>query len=490
MTQVLALNRVSRRFGTVRALHEVDLRIEPGQVHAVLGENGAGKSTAVRILAGLDQPDSGVVELNGTPVRLRSREAAIRHGIGLIPQTGSLLAELSLEENLALTQPRAIVRRRRLQDELGNAAGAAGLDIDLATPIEQLGRAQQQLGEVALALAQGARTLLLDEPTSVLDPGEIRGLHVRIRQLAATGVAIVLITHRQAEVRAVADVATVLSHGHVTWQGRVPDTDDTALATAMIGDGPLGTFASRRKIEPAGPPALVLDGVCAATDDLAPVRDISLQVHPAEIVAVVGTVGSGQRALADVAAGAVRPSSGRRHADAAVAYVPEDRATALLPDLPIKWSAVLPQLRQRRFSRFGILRRREVAAAARELFACADVRPPDPELPAAALSGGNAQKLVVGRELAFRPRVAVLHAPTQGLDVRASHSVRSRIRDAAAAGAAVLLISTDHAEAQELADRVLLLRGGRITAEYTAAEYDRIVHQLVYTMPGGTSTPC
>ncbi|MCR6488260.1 ATP-binding cassette domain-containing protein [Amycolatopsis sp. OK19-0408] len=490
MTQALSLNCVSRQFGTVQALHEVDLRIEPGQVHAVLGENGAGKSTAVRILAGLDRPDSGVVELNGTPLRLRSREEATRHGIGLIPQSGSLLAELSLEENLALTQPQVVLRRRRLRRALASAAAAASLDIDLATPIRQLGRAQQQLGEVALALAQGARILLLDEPTSVLDPGEIRGLHARLRELAATGVAIVLITHRLTELRAVADVATVLSHGQVTWHGRVQDTDDTALATAMIGDDPLDTLERSARVKTGGPGALILDGVCAATDDLAPVRDINLQVRPAEIVAVVGTVGSGQRALADVAAGVIPPSSGRRHADNPIAYVPEDRATALLSDLPIKWSAVLPQLRRRRFSRFGILRRGEVAAAARELFAQADVRPPDPELPAAALSGGNAQKLVVGRELASQPRVAVLHAPTQGLDLRASHAVRRQIRDAATSGTAVLLIPTDHDEAQELADRVLLIRGGRVVKEYTAAEYDQIVHQLVDTTPGGASTPC
>ncbi|MFI5593706.1 ATP-binding cassette domain-containing protein [Amycolatopsis sp. NPDC051758] len=490
MTAALALHCVSRQFGTVQALHQVDLRIEAGQVHAVLGENGAGKSTAIRILAGLDQPDSGSVELNGTPLRLRSREAAIRHGIGLIPQTGSLLAELSLEENLALTQPRVVIRRRRIRAALQDAAVAAGVEIDSTTPVRQLGRAQQQLGEVALALAQGVRILLLDEPTSVLDPSETRGLHSRLRELAATGVAVVLITHRMAELRAVADVATVLSHGHVTWHGRVPDTDDTALAAAMIGEHHLSPPQRRAAVEPGAPGALILDGVSAATEDLVPVSDISLQVRPAEIVAVVGTVGSGQRVLAEVAAGVIRPSAGRRHADDPVAYVPEDRAASLLSVLPIKWSAVLPQLHQRQFSRYGTLRRREVAAAARDLFARANVRPPDPELPATALSGGNAQKLIVGRELASQPRVAVLHAPTQGLDLRASHAVRVRIRDAASAGAAVLLLSTDHEEAQELADRVLLLRGGRIVAEYTATQYAQLVHQLVDTMPDGTSAPC
>jgi len=488
VSPALSLRRVYRRFGTVQALQGVDLAFESGQVHAVLGENGAGKSTAIRILAGLDQPDSGTVELAGNPVRLRKRDSAIRRGIGLIPQNGSLVGELTLIENLALTQPRQLIRRRHIREVLEAAATSADLPIDMATPVRRLGRARQQLGELALAVAQGARILLLDEPTSVLDADEIHGLHVKLREFAQDGITVVLITHRLHEVRAVADAATVLSHGTVSWSGQVADVGDLSLARAMVGNLPSSTPPSRPPIGDDVEPALVLDGVWAATDDLAPVRDIDLSVRPREIVAVTGTAGSGQRALAEAAAAVVQPERGTRRVAGTVAYVPERRADALLPGLPLKWSAVLPRLRDRRFTRFGMVRENAVDEFARDLLARFDVRPPDPNLSADALSGGNAQKLVMGRELDVAPAVAVVHAPTQGLDLRAAQRSRELILATAAAGTAVLLLSADHEEARTLADRVLVLRDGRIVGEHTAVEYDDAVHRLVDVRPDEDGT--
>ena len=490
MTDALALHRVSRRFGTVEALHEVDLRFEPGQVHAVLGENGAGKTTAIRLLAGLDQPDSGTVQLGDTPIRLRSRDAAIRRGIGLIPQTGSLIGELTLVENLALTQPRRWLRRRHTGAALAAAAESTGVVVDLVTPVQKLGRAQQQLGELALAIAQGARILLLDEPTSVLDAAEIHGLHLRLRAFAASGIAVVLITHRLSEVRAIADTATVLSRGRVSWSGAIGDADDVTLARAMVGVLPTTVPPARPAIADAAEAVLSLDGAWASTDDLAPIKDIHLQVRPGEIVAVIGTAGSGQRALAETAAGVITLKRGTRTAAGTVAYVPEDRMDALLPGLSLKWSAALLRLREPRFARFGMLRNNEVSAFARDLFTRFDVRPPDPDLPAAALSGGNAQKLVMGRELESAPTIAVLHAATQGLDLRAANGIRTLILATAAAGTAVLLLSADHEEARALADRVLVLREGRITGEYTAAEYDHAVHRIVDDRPDEGGRAC
>ncbi|OXM44279.1 heme ABC transporter ATP-binding protein [Amycolatopsis thailandensis] len=479
MSPALSLRRVDRRFGTVQALLGVDLDFEPGQVHAVLGENGAGKSTAIRILAGLDQPDSGSVELAGSPVRLRTRDSAVRRGIGLIPQTGSLLGELTLIENLALTQPRQLIRRRHVGETLEAAAASSGLTIDVDTPVRRLGRAQQQLGELAIMVAQGARILLLDEPTSVLDADEIHGLHRQLRVFADTGITVVLITHRLHEVRAVADAATVLSHGTVAWTGRVADVDDVTLARSMVGDLPESAPPPRQPIIDDADPALVLDRVWAATDDLAPVRDVTVRVRPGEVVAVVGTAGSGQRTLAEVAAGVVTPERGARRVTGRASYIPERRSDALLSGLPVKWSAVLPRLKDGRFTRFGMVREDAVDEFARDLLGRFDVRPPNPDLPAGALSGGNAQKLVMGRELDTAPAVAVVHAPTQGLDLLAAQRIRDLILTTAAAGAAVLLISADHEEARALADRVLVLRDGRIVGEHTAADYDHAVHRLV-----------
>ncbi|MFI5591247.1 ATP-binding cassette domain-containing protein [Amycolatopsis sp. NPDC051758] len=490
MTAALSLSRVSRRFGIVQALHEVDLRFEPGQVHAVLGENGAGKSTAIRILAGLDQPDSGTVELDGVPVDFRSRAASIRSGIGLIPQNGSLIAELTLAQNLALTRPEAVLRHRRLRAVLEEAAASIGVMVEVGTPVRRMGRAQQQLGELVLAAAQGARILLLDEPTSVLDATEIRGLYGRLRRFAEAGMTVMLITHRLSEVRAVADVATVLSHGEVAWTGPVAGVSDAELARAMVGELPPDPPAQPARALPGAATVLNLRDIAATTDDLAPIRDVNMDVRAGEVVAVIGTAGSGQRALAEVAAGVIVPARGTRTTTGQVAYVPENRDRVLLSALPVRWSAVLARLKEPRFTRFGMLRTDEVTAFARALLTRYDVRPPDPELPAGALSGGNAQKLVVGRELDSAPAVAVLHAPTQGLDLRAARAVRAIILDAAAAGTGILLVSADHEEARALAHRILVLREGRIAGEYTATAYDHAVHQLVEVPTSGGRPAC
>jgi simple sugar transport system ATP-binding protein len=483
----LSLRGVSRSYGQVQALHDVDLDVRPGRVHAVLGENGAGKSTAIRLLAGLETPDSGTVELDGVPLELSSRFDAIRAGIGLVPQAGSLVGELDLVDNLALAQPWRVVRRRRATALLREAAAGAGIAVDLTAPARSLGLAQQRLGELALALAQGGRVLLLDEPTSTLGAHEIGDLFARLRKLADSGVGILLITHRLAEVRAVADTATVLSHGRVCWQGAVDGVDDAALAHAMVGDLPAGAPRKPRRFTGDSPAGLVLDGVSAVSPgDRVPLHDVSLRVRAGEVLAVIGTAGNGQRALAETAAGLVRPHSGSRQAAGPAAYIPESRLDALLPDLPAKWSAVLTRLHEPRFARFGVVRLAEVSRFARELFAKFDVRPPEPELPIAAFSGGNQQKLLLGREFDGDPAVVVLHGPTQGLDLRAAQAVREDVLRAAEAGAAILLVSADLDEVGLLADRVLVIDAGRIVEEHTAADFDRVVRRL--TSPASEPT--
>jgi simple sugar transport system ATP-binding protein len=426
-----------------------------------------------------------MVEVDGRPARLPTRQTALRRGIGLIPQSGSLVAELNLIENYATTQQRLLLRPRQTAAVLRQAAAHVGVRIDLTTPAGKLGRAQQQLGEIVLAVAHGARVLLLDEPTSVLDPGEIGDLHHRIRDLAASGMAIVLITHRLAEVAAVADIATVLTHGRISWTGPVAESDPAVLAAAMAGDDDTAadpTATSPPRTAPAtGAPVLDLAGAWATSDDQVPIRDVTLLVHPGEIVAVVGAAGSGQRALADAAAGVVPILRGRRRHHGPLAYVPDERRRALLPGLPAAYSAVLPQLANPQFTRRGRLRRDAVDATATTLFDRFDVRPRDPQLPAAAFSGGNAQKLIVGRELAAHPAIAILHAPTHGLDLRAAAAVRALITDTAATGTGVLLISADHDEARSLAHRVLTLTGGRICREYTADAWAREVRRRAET---------
>jgi general nucleoside transport system ATP-binding protein len=480
MTSSLALLGASKSYGGAQVLHAVDLVVRPGSIHALVGENGAGKSTALKILAGLEQPTAGTVTVDGAPAVFSGRASAIRHGIGLVPQQLSLIPELTLAENLILGQPERLARRRRAARLLREAAGSAGLPVEPDVRVRELGLAQRQLGELAIALAQGAGILLLDEPTSALGPFETAALFDRVRSLAASGYAVLLITHRLDEVRLVADTVTVLSHGHVTLSSAVADVSDDDLVRAMVGEVPA---VPRREHPIAGEPRLELH---EATTDAGGIDGVTLSVRGGEVVGVLGVAGNGQTALAEAAAGILPLRTGSvavdgavvtarpdRAAQAGLAYVPEVRTDALLPDAPLTRSAVLRTLGLGgRFLRRGRIDVRAVRAFTAALLERHDVRPRDPDLPARALSGGNQQKLLVGRELDGGPAVAVLHGPTQGLDLHASAVIRGEIRAAAAAGTAVLLVSADTDEIRDLADRILILSKGRIVDSLDAADFD------------------
>lgn len=482
MTTTLALRGVSKQYGDVLALDNVSIEVRAGTVHAVVGENGAGKSTALRILAGLEQPTTGSIELDGAAVRLGGRSEGITRGIGLVPQQLSLNGEMDLVDNLILTQSAPIARRGRASVQLAAAAREAGLTLDTSTLVRLLDFSQRQLGELAIALAQGARILLLDEPTSALGPYETAALFQRVRRLADAGVAVVLITHRIAEVRELADDVTVLSHGKVALVAPVADVTDDDLVRAMVGELPSPEPRSRGAV---GDDALVLERVTVASNGIVAIDDLSLRVRSGEIVGVLGVAGNGQGALAEAAAGIARLAAGtvrvgdrevggsaRDARDAGVAYVPEVRADFLLPAATILRSSALGRIDEPGFSRLGVLRWAHIRSFAAGLLERHDVRPRDTRLRTGALSGGNQQKLLVGRELDGSPRVAVLHGPTQGLDLNAAAAIRREIRAAADGGTAVLLLSADIDEVRTLADRVIVLSHGRVADEFPIGEFD------------------
>ena len=478
----ISLLGVSKFFGDAQALDDVSLDLAPGTVHALVGENGAGKSTALKILAGLERPTSGTLQVDDGPVDLGSRSAAIRRGIGLVPQQLSLIPELDLAENFILSQPERLARRRRAHQRLRAVAADAGLDVPTDVPIRDLGLAQRQLGELAIALAQGARILLLDEPTSALGPYETDALFTRLRTLAASGAAILLITHRVAEVRTIADEVTVLSHGRVTLRSPVAAVTDAELIDAIVGELP-PTVPRERAAR--GATVLTLAGVTASRAGIARLTDVSFDVAAGEIVGVLGVAGNGQGALADAAAGlerldrghvrvgetdiAGRPDVAQR---AGVAYVPEVRTDFLLPDLPVSHSSILRRLNDPEFVRRGTLRWRAIRTFAEGLLERHDVRPRTVSIDVGSLSGGNQQKLLVGRELDGSPRVAILHGPTQGLDLHAAAMIRAEIRRAADAGTAVLLVSADIDEVRELADRILVMSKGAIADRLAIEDFD------------------
>jgi simple sugar transport system ATP-binding protein len=348
--------------------------------------------------------------------------------------------------------------------------------------VRTLGLAERQLGELAIALAQGARVLLLDEPTSAIGPYESGLLFEKVTSLASVGVTVLLITHRLDEVRDVADHVTVLSHGMVTLDAEVASVTDDDLVFAMVGEIPA---PESHELYRGGDATLVFDAVTAQDGGVVPLRDISLTVGAGEIVGILGVAGNGQGTLAETAVGIIDPLAGSvtvrgsaiggrpdRARERGVSYVPEVRAEFLLGDSPITRSAVLRRLSDEAFQRRGVMQWSAITDFTRGLMERHDVRPRDHTIAAGALSGGNQQKLLVGRELDGAPIVAVLHGPTQGLDLHAAAAIRSDIRRAANAGTAVLLVSADVDEVRELADRIFVLSKGRIVDEFTAAEFD------------------
>jgi general nucleoside transport system ATP-binding protein len=518
---VLEAVGVRKRFGSVTALAGVDLCLHPGRVHALVGENGAGKSTLTLILAGALRPDAGTLLLRGTPARLANRGAAIAAGIGLVPQSLSLIGELTLLENHLLSLAAIGTRRLRrtaARRQLAEAAVRAEVDLPLDRRTRDLTFAQRQLGEVVLALAQDARLLLLDEPTAAAGPVEADRLLGRVRALADTGSSVLLVTHRLDEVAQVADEVTVLRAGHRVHHAAADAVDPHRLAELMLGERAqneltLGettenelTLGEKAQNEPTGAQDARTPGAPSPGDrpasgrarswagqaEPAPIRlralgldegddlgsglrDITLTVAGGEVLGIAGVAGNGQRRLAETLVGLRRPDRGTVAVDGVditgapaaalvrgVAYVPDDRADGVLGERTVADNAVVLRAAAPELTLAGLRRRRPAEAIARMLCARFGIFPARPDLRAAALSGGNQQKLMVGRELAGWPAVLVAHGPTRGLDLAAAAALRRELRAVADAGAAVVLISTDLDEVLSLADRVGVLVGGRL----------------------------
>ncbi|MEU6721045.1 ABC transporter ATP-binding protein [Nonomuraea sp. NPDC046802] len=498
---------ITKRFGTVTANDGVDLAVERGEVHAVVGENGAGKSTLMSILYGLHHPDAGHLLRAGAPMRLRSPADAIAHGLGMVHQRFRLFPGLSVAENVVIgAEPvrHGVLDRAAARRSVADLAERYGLAVDPAARVGDLPVGTRQRVEILKALYRRAEVLILDEPTAVLTPGEAAGLFRMVRELAREGVSVLLVTHKLNEVLAAGDRVTVLRGGRVTGRFPTAGTSVDDLVRAMIGRSlaaapptvtepaaaatkPAGPAPAAAATKPAGPAPAVAAAKPAAPyrlevrdlyvrdrDGVAPVAGVSFGVRPGEIVGVAGVAGSGQRELVDAVTGLRRPHSGTVLLDGRpvggsrerrVAYVPGDRAgRATAPDLSLADNLLMGD--QRGFLLYpGAVRGRAAALVERFSIRAASVR-----APIAQLSGGNAQKAVLARELSRDTPVLVVEEPTQGVDVGAQEQIHALLAAARDAGRAVLLLSSELSELRALADRVLVMFEGRLTAGLPVAQ--------------------
>ena len=486
---------ICRRFGSCVANDDVSLELAPGEIHAIVGENGAGKSTLMQVLYGLLQPDAGRIEVAGEAVRLRGPEDAMRLGLGMVHQHFMLVEPMTVAENVTLgREPRAAFgafRPREAERVVAELSRRHRLPVDPGARISQLSVGAQQRVEILKALYRGARVLILDEPTAVLTPQEVDELFAVLRALRGDGVTIVLITHKLAEVRALADRVTVMRGGRVVGGGPMAEMTVERMTELMVGHVP-APLAARAGHAP-GAVALAATGLeVRDSRGLPAVRGVSLAVRAGEILGIAGVEGNGQHELVECLAGLREAAGGtleiggravaggaRAPRDAGLAHIPSDRLhRGLVPDMTLAENLVLGRQRDRGLQPGPWFGGRALERLAAPRLVEFDVRPPAPGQRAARLSGGNQQKLIAARELSARvpgapATVAILAAhPTRGVDLGAIDFLHRRLLAERDAGRAVLLVSSELSEILALSDRILVLYEGRVVHETTPAATD------------------
>jgi ABC-type sugar transport system ATPase subunit len=480
LAPMLSLSGVHKRFGGVHALRGADLTIvRPGVVHALVGQNGSGKSTLLGVLSGQVRPDTGEIAMDGEAVSFSSPAAAIGHGIAMVSQETAVVPELTVAENVLLG--RRLARGRLGLDPRRSRARAVavlerlGLDYDPDRRVSQLRPDQRQMVEIARALSMDARILILDEPTSSLTDDEVEGLFRAIAQLTAQGVAVVYVSHRLSELFALADEVTVLRDGCTVGRGAMSSYDDASLVAAMVGEArETGTSVATR-----GRRGIAPDAALSVTGLSVPgvLDGVDLEVGAGEIVGVAGLVGAGRSellkaifGLLPVTAGAVTvggaplsPGDPRGAIFRGLGFLPPDRKVeGLVQSMSVRDNLTMVRTLER--PRLARPRRGAEARAAEETCRTMRIRTPSASAPVWTLSGGNQQKVALGRWLAREPRVLLLDEPTRGVDVAAKAEIHDRIRVTAAAGTGLLVSSSENDELLELCDRILVMFRGRVVA--------------------------
>jgi len=480
---------ITKSFDEVLALDRVDLDLARGEVHALLGENGAGKTTISNVLAGIYRPDAGVIRVDREERHFRSPAAAIEAGIGMVHQHFRLIKPMTVAENIHLgwADTPGVITRTMLEERTARVMDEVGLHVDPAAEIWQLSVGEQQRVEITRTLARGARILILDEPTAVLTAQEARELFTVMRGLVAGGRTVVFISHKLNEVLEVSDRITVLRGGRNVVTRPTYGATPRELARLMTGEAREVTADARAA--PGDQPVLTIEGMTArgARGSIA-LHDLSLTVYSGEIVGIAGVSGNGQTELAEVVAGLRRPDEGRiliggvehtlssprRVVDAGVGHIPEDRlGVGLVRTAQVRDNAVLRSYwNSDNSGRLGLHRGR-IAEFARRLVESARVQTSSIHATAGHLSGGNQQRLIAGREALIADRVFIANQPTRGLDVHSTQDVRESLLARRAAGCAVLLISDDLDEVLEMSDRILVMYEGSVNGEFRRGAADR-----------------
>jgi simple sugar transport system ATP-binding protein len=501
---VLTLAGITKRFGDLVANDQIALELQRGEVLALLGENGAGKSTLVSILFGHYTADEGEIHVHGKPLPAGDPKAALAAGIGMVHQHFTLADNLSVLDNIIMgSEPlwQPFSRHAEARDKLKAVALQFGLTVDPNARVGSLSVGERQRVEILKALYRGARILILDEPTAVLTPQESESLFEVLAQMVAQGLSIIFISHKLGEVLRVSNRVAVLRGGKLVAQAHAKGTSQAQLAQWMVGhaiDAPV-----RRPAQSVGSAVCVLKQVCTGSGRER-LNQVSLTLNAGEIVAIAGVSGNGQVALAELLCGTRWLTSGEltflgqampQHpaelVGLGVARIPEDRhAVGVVGDLPVWENAVSERLRSPAFSHWGWVRRAHARLYAKQVMDAFDVRGGGPMVPARALSGGNMQKLILGRALmqptltamkskaleahtTVMPRLIIAHQPTWGLDIGAVAYVQAQLIAARDAGAAVLVISDDLDEVLTLGDRVAVMHAGEMTAAKPALDWSR-----------------
>ena len=475
----VAVEGITKRFPGVVANRDISFGVERGTVHAIVGENGAGKSTLMKILYGVQRPDEGTISVGGEPVTLHSPADAIKHGIGMVFQHFMLADNLTVAENVVLGAEKLHGIGAAARAEITRISDEYGLGVDPRELVADLGVGARQRVEILKVLYRGARTIILDEPTAVLVPQEVDELFGNLRELKREGITVLFISHKLDEVLSVADRVTVIRRGTTVDTVLPQDVTARQLAELMVGSE-LPT--------PETEESTVTDRVVLSVRDITlpgtgrnALEDVTLDIHAGEVVGIAGVEGNGQAELVEVLMGMREPVSGRielegtdisdwdvrRIREAGVGYIPEDRhRQGLLLDAPLWENRMLGHQTQAPASRRGILTPSDARADTERIVAEYDVRTPGIHVTVGSLSGGNQQKLIIGREMSHTPKVLIASHPTRGVDVGAQAAIWDLIREARREGLAVLLISADLEELIGLSDTIKVILRGRITGEF------------------------